>query len=246
MKKNALILITGASGGVGANVTEFLLQSGWRNLACQYRSNPDPISAVLAKYNLDPCERLLQADLTDENEVASLHQSVLNRFGPVYGLVNLAGGSRNGMSWKMSRQEFQQIMDINLTTTFLTCREFIPEMRGQAVGRIVNISSVVAYTGVAGAAHYCAAKAAIIGYSKSLALELAPKNIATAVIVLGYFDFGLIHTIPAEQRDQIRKRIPAQEFGQAEHIGGLLSFLLSDAGAYSSGQVYHLNGGLYS
>ena len=246
MAKDALVLVTGASGGVGASVSEFLLQSGWRNLACQYRSNPDAIAAVLGRYGLDPCQRLLRADLTDENDIASLRQSVKERFGSVYGLVNLAGGSSNRMSWKMSRQEFQQIIDVNLMTTFLTCREFIPEMREQAGGRIVNISSVVAHTGVVGASHYSAAKAGIVGFSKSLALELAPKNIAVTVVALGYFDYGLIHSIPAEQRELIRGRIPVQQFGQAEHLGGLLSFLLSDAGAYSSGQIYHLNGGLYS
>jgi 3-oxoacyl-[acyl-carrier protein] reductase len=243
---DGLILITGASGGVGANVTEVLLQSGWRNIACQYRTHRDEIAAILTRHSLNPAERLLQADLTQESDLAALHQTIGDRFGPVYGLVNLVGGSSNRMSWKMSRDEFQQILDLNLTTTFLTCREFIPEMRDQGRGRIVNISSVVAHTGVAGASHYCAAKAAIVGFSKSLALELAPKNIAVAVIALGYFNYGLLHTIPAGQREQIRQRIPTQEFGQAEHIAGLLSYLLSEAGAYAGGQVYHLNGGLYS
>ncbi len=241
-----MILITGASGGVGANVTGFLLQSGWCNIVCQYRSRPDEIAAILSRHGLDPAERLLRADLTREEDIAALHQNIRNRLGPVYGLVNLVGGSSNRMSWKMSREEFHQIIELNLTTTFLACREFIPEMRAREQGRIVNISSVVAYTGVAGASHYCAAKAAIVGFSKSLALELAPKNIAVAVIALGYFNYGLLHTIPAEQRELIRQRIPAQQFGQAEHLAGLLSFLLSDAGAYSGGQVYHLNGGLYS
>ena len=213
---------------------------------CQYRSHPDAITAVLEKHGLDAGERLLRADLTDENDVSALHRTLRERFGSVFGLVNLAGGSSNCMSWKMTRQEFQQVVDLNLMTTFLTCREFIPEMRERGCGRIVNISSVVAHTGVVGASHYCAAKAGIVGFSKSLALELAPKNIAVMVVALGYFNYGLLHTIPAEQREVIRGRIPAQQFGQAEHIGGLLSFLLSDAGAYSSGQVYHLNGGLYS
>lgn len=243
---DGLILITGASGGVGVNVTDVLLRSGWRNVVCQYRSHAGEIAAILGKHGLDPAERLLCADLTDEGEISALHQTVRERFGPVYGLVNLVGGSSNRMSWKMTRQEFQQILDLNLTTTFLACREFIPEMRDRACGRIVNISSVVAHTGVAGASHYCAAKAGIVGFSRSLALELAPKNVMVAVIALGYFNYGLLHTIPADQRELIRQRIPTQQFGQAEQVAGLLSFLLSDAGAYCGGQVYHLNGGLYS
>src|ERR1043166_8581987 len=119
---NGLILITGARGGVGANVTDVLLQAGWHNLACQYRTRPDEIAAILQRHGLDPGERLLRADLTDETDLAALHENIRARFGPVYGLVNLVGGSSNSMSWKMSRSEFQQIIDLNLTTTFLACR----------------------------------------------------------------------------------------------------------------------------
>jgi 3-oxoacyl-[acyl-carrier protein] reductase len=246
MSDRELILITGASGGVGTSTVELLLAAGWRNLVCHYWKNVDAIAQVLAKYDLDPCQRLIQADLTEETQAESLQRTVQERFGTVYGLVNLMGASSNCMSWKMSKQNFKEIIDANLLTTFLACRQFVPDMRSQGRGRIVNISSVVGYTGVAGAAHYCAAKAAVIGFSKAIALELAPKNIAVSVIALGYFQYGLINSMQPEQQETIRRAIPAQKFGHAQHLAGLLSFLLSDAGAYSGGQVYHLNGGLYS
>lgn len=246
MTKDELILITGASGGVGSCITEGLIREGWRNVVCQYRHNRADIAEILDRNDLDPERHLFGADLTSEGDVQNMRAEINRRFGSVRGLINLAGGSSNGMSWKMSLQEFRQIIDMNLTATFLACREFIPQMREQGGGRIINTSSVVAFTGAAGASHYCAAKAGIVGFTKSLALELAPKNIAVSAVALGYFKYGLIHSIPAEQQDVIRRRIPASEFGDASHLTGLLSFLLSDAGAYSGGQVYHLNGGMYS
>jgi 3-oxoacyl-[acyl-carrier protein] reductase len=241
-----VVLITGASGGIGVALSEHLLRSGCRNLVCQYHSRPDEIREVLCKHGLDPNERLLKADLREEAQVASMRILIEERLGPVYGLVNLVGGSTNAMSWKLSTQQFLETLDLNLMTTFLACREFIPRMRERASGRIINVSSVVAFSGAAGASHYGAAKAAIVGFSRSLALELSPKNIVVSVIALGYFQHGLIHTIPEDIQAEIRSRIPARRFGAAEEVGGMVEFLMGSGGAYSGGQVYHLNGGLYS
>jgi len=246
MSNTDLVLITGASGGIGKVLTALLIEAGWRNIVCQYSTHPDGIAEVLSSHGLDPQERLFHADLTDETQAAELHRRIRSAFGSIYGLVTLAGGSSNSMSWKLSTEEFRTILDVNLTSTFLTCREFIPEMREQARGRIINISSIVAYTGAAGTSHYAAAKAAVIGFSKSLALELAPKKIAVSVVALGYFQYGLINTIPQEHQDRIKSQIPAQRFGAASELAGLVSYLLNESGAYSGGQVYHLNGGLYT
>ena len=246
MSDTNLVLITGASGGVGKALTALLIEAGWRNIVCQYCAHRDGIAEVLSHYGLDPEERLFRADLTDETQAAEMHQSIRTAFGAVYGLVTLAGGSSNGVSWKLQPSEFRRILEVNLVSTFLTCREFIPEMREQGRGRIINISSVVAYTGAAGTSHYAAAKAAVIGLSKSMALELAPKQIPVSVIALGYFQYGLINTIPQEHQDRIRSQIPAQRFGAGAELSGLVSYLLNESGAYSGGQVYHLNGGLYT
>jgi len=241
-----VVLITGASGGVGVALCDHLLRAGRRNLVCHYRSKPGGIGEVLRKHGLDPEERLVQADLLDEAQVASMRARVEERLGPVYGLVNLVGGSTNAMSWKLSAAQFRETLDLNLTTTFLACKEFIPGMRERGAGRIVNLSSVVAFTGAPGAAHYGAAKAAIVGFTRSIALELIPKNVVASVIALGYFEHGLIHSIPENIQAEIRARIPARRFGRGDEVGALVDFLLGSGGAYSSGQVYHLNGGLYS
>jgi len=246
MSNTDLVLITGASGGIGKVLAALLIEAGWRNIVCQYSTRPDGIADVLSSHGLDPQERLFRADLTDETQAAELHRRIRDAFGSIYGLITLAGASSNSMSWKLSAAEFRTILDVNLMSTFLTCREFIPEMREQARGRIINISSIVAYTGAAGTSHYAAAKAAVIGFSKSLALELAPKQIAVSVVALGYFQYGLINTIPQEHQDRIKSQIPAQRFGAATELAGLVAYLLNESGAYSGGQVYHLNGGLYT
>lgn len=246
MKEEHAVLITGASGGIGLALTEALLTMGGRNIVCHYRTSETAISEILRNHDMDPSRHLVRADLTDEDQVVLLQSTVHQRFGPLYGLINLAGSSSNAMTWKMTKAQFEGAVNANLLTTFLTCRQFIPEMREQNRGRIINISSVVAHTGVAGASHYCAAKAGIEGFTKAMARELAPRNISASAIALGYFQYGMIHTIPDGLRESIRQTIPAQRFGSIDSLAGLISFLLGEAGSYAGGQVYHLNGGLYS
>lgn len=240
------IVITGASGGLGLALTEYLFERGYRNLICQYRSSPDRLRALFERFGQDASNRVLHADLTVEQDVVRLRETVEAAHGTPYALVCLAGGSSNGMSWKLSVDEFHRIVDQNLLSTFLVNREFAAGMRKAERGRIVNTSSVVAFKGVSGAAHYCAAKAAIVGWSKALALELAPKSVVVSAIALGYFEVGLIEQIPEPVRGEIAAGIPARRFGSAKDLGGLIEFLLGEGGAYSGGQVYHLNGGLYS
>jgi 3-oxoacyl-[acyl-carrier protein] reductase len=242
--RQAPILVTGAGGALGAGLAALLLEAGYERLIFHHRRRSEAILDVLRRYDIDR-DRLFCAELTDEAQVERMHAEIREKHGPLYGLINLAGGTSNALSWKMSRGEFQQVIDANLLTTFLCSRAFIPEMREQGRGRIVNITSVVGFMGVAGAAHYCAAKAGVVGLTKSLALELAPKNVLVSAIALGYFDDGLIHAVPAEQQAQIRDRIPVRRFGTCQELAGMVRYLLSDAGGYSSGQVYHLNGGLF-
>lgn len=238
-------LITGSNGGIGLVVAEHLLAQGFRSLAFQYRSSSDKITECLRRFDLDPEKHLFKADLSLESEVSSLRCSIEAALGPIWGLVNIAGGSSNSLSWKTSLADFRKVMDDNLTSTFLTCREFIPGMRNLESGRIINISSVVAFTGAPGAAHYCAAKGAVTSYTKALSLELAPKNITANTIALGYFQYGLINEVNEQLQAEIKARIPLKRFGLGSEVGGLIRFLLSDESAFSTGQVMHLNGGLY-
>ncbi|HEY2217285.1 MAG TPA: SDR family NAD(P)-dependent oxidoreductase [Solirubrobacteraceae bacterium] len=239
------IVLTGASGGVGVALTDYLLANGFTRLAVQYNTTPDELATTLERHGLDPAKHAFQADLSTEADVKSFGDQVRSAFGTPWGLINLAGSTSNALSWKLSLDDFQQIIANNLTTTFLACREFIPEMREAGGGRIVNTSSVVAFSGVAGAAHYCAAKAGVVGFTKAIARELASRRITVNVMALGYFDYGMLYTVPEDLREGIRQQIPARRFGSAAEVGGTLSHLLSDESAYTTGQILHINGGLY-
>ncbi len=244
--QSKVTLITGSNGGLGCELVRHLLSQGFTKIACHYRGSAENISAVLKEFGLEEDKHLFQADLTQEDQVQSMHQAIIASLGPVSNIINLAGGSTNGMSWKISSKDYDQVLDMNLRSTFLVCREFISDLRAAGAGRIVNISSVVAFKGVIGASHYCAAKAGIAGYSIALAQELANQNICVNVIALGYFNTGLITHVPENIQDEIKAAIPLKRFGTTAEIAGLLGYLLSDAGSYMTGQVLHLNGGLYS
>lgn len=238
------IIITGANGGIGRKLVDCMLAQGYENVICQVRSCSYDIKQVFAAHGVKD-NFCYDVELTNEEKVAQFHSEIKSRFGNIWGLINLAGAASNSMSWKLDVSEFTRIMNENLLSTFLMCREFTPDLRSQAGGRIINTSSVVAFSGAPGASHYCAAKAAIVGFSKSLAIELAPKNITVNTLGLGYFECGLINQIPQPVQEDIKSKTLMKRLGKVEEIAGLVDYLLSDAGGFSTGQVHHVNGGFY-
>lgn len=240
-----MVLVTGANGGVGQHVARFLLQKGERELVCHYRGDRQHVDALLNEFDLDPKTHAVQADLTDEQSVASMFTSIRDSAAPVSRLVNVAGSSTNAMSWKIPVSEFSRVIDDSLLTTFLCCKYAIPSMRDARYGRIVNVSSIVGFTGVVGAAHYAAAKSGLVGFTKSVALEVASRGITANAIALGYFDAGLISSVPEEIQAEMRGRIPVGRFGGKPDVGAAVAYLLSDDSDFYTGQVLHLNGGQY-
>jgi 3-oxoacyl-[acyl-carrier protein] reductase len=239
------IVLTGASGGIGVALTDYLIEQGTRNLALQYRSSPESLFELLERHGMDPQEHCFQADLSKEQDARAFGEAVRAHLGTPWGVINLAGATSNGLSWKLSLDDFQQVLASSLVSTFLVCREFIPAMREAQGGRIVNISSVVAFSGVAGASHYAAAKAGVVGFTKAIARELSSRGITANALALGYFDYGMLYTVPEDLREGIREQIPAGRFGTAAEIGGTILHLLSDQGGFTTGQVLHVNGGMY-
>jgi 3-oxoacyl-[acyl-carrier protein] reductase len=238
-----IVLVTGAGGGVGSDLVERLILSDDYEVICQYRSDDTKLRQLSDKYSFSFDTFCYKADLTNENEIKKLHEHISDNFGILWGLINVAGSSSNSMSWKLSRHEFLRVVENNLLTTFLTCKEFIPDFREQSSGRIINTSSVVASTGAIGASHYCAAKAGVEGLTRSLALELASKNITVNAIGLGYCDAGLISQLSDALKEDIKNKTPLKRFCSSSEISGLIEFLLSDKGAFITGQVCHINGG---
>jgi 3-oxoacyl-[acyl-carrier protein] reductase len=245
-QSNKLVLVTGAGGGVGSELVDLMLTKKEYHVFCQYRNNADKLRQVYEKHNESFDENCFKADLTVQSEVCDLRSRVESKvLSSLWGIINLAGSSSNAMSWKMSPDDFVQTLNANLLTTFLTCREFIPQLRQQGCGRIINASSVVAFTGTIGASHYCAAKAGIVGLTKALALELANKKITANVLAMGYFDKGLIEHLTPELQSDVKMKTPLGRFGTASELDGLIRFLLSPEGSFTTGQVCHINGGYY-
>lgn len=243
---DGVVLLSGANGGLGLALAEYFLSRGERKIVFAYNSDSRALQDLVSRFDLEAERYCFQADLTDEKQTAALRSNIQAKWGHVRAIVNLAGTTSNGMSWKLSLDEFRRVVDVNLSSAFLCAREFIPGMREAGEGRIINISSVAAFSAGAGTSHYSAAKAGVAGLTRALAAELAPKKITVNAIALGYFNYGMIDTIPESLREEIKGKIPLKRFGSAAELGGLLSYLLSPEGAYVTGQTLHLNGGLYT
>lgn len=244
-ESDRVVLITGASGGLGLSLVAGLHEAGYKNIACQYRSRFGELANLIGELGIPPEKHTFCADLTDEECVKQLGEDVFDALGNPWAIINIAGSSSNSMSWKLSLEDYRKVIDNNLTSTFLTCRQFIPGMREQGSGRIINISSVVAHSGVPGASHYCAAKAGIEGFTRAISLELAPKNVTANALALGYFDTGIIDQVPQNMQEIIKNSTPVKRFGKTDEFVGIVRYLLSDASAFMTGEVLNINGGYH-
>lgn len=232
-----VILITGATGGLGSAMVKHFEKQNVRLALHTFQQEPFDVNCEHAWF---------KADLRDENQVRNLIASILANFGKVDVLINNAGISKNGMSWKLTSSDFNEVMAVNLTAPFLLCHGLIPGMRSNNFGRIINISSVVAQTGVPGTVAYAASKAGILGLTKTVAKELANYPITCNALALGYFDQGMISEVSPEMQQQIISQIPKNRLGGVETIVATIDWLLKDESDYVTGQTISLNGGLFT
>ncbi len=232
-----VILITGATGGLGSAMVKHFEKQNVKLALHTFQQEPFDVACEHAWF---------KADLRDENQVSNLIATILANFGKVDVLINNAGISRNGMSWKLSPAEFNEVIAVNLAAPFLLSHGLIPGMRTNNYGRIINISSVVAQTGVPGTVAYAASKAGILGMTKTIAKELASQPITCNALALGYFDQGMISEVSEELQQQIISQIPKNKLGGVETILSTIDWLLTDASDYVTGQTISLNGGLFT
>lgn len=241
--KEKIAIVTGAAQGIGRAIALGFAREGAKVVVGDI--DVVKVEAVVKEISTLGTEALaVRVDVSDEGSVANLKEQILHRFGRVDILVNNAGIFPVSPAVKMSEEEWDRVIDTNLGGNFLCSRAVVPHMRAQKSGRIISISSALAYKGAKNGAHYAASKAGIIGFVKALARELALDGITVNAICPGITDTALPrgHRSKEEMDDQ-GKQIPLSRIGQAEDLVGPVIFLASDAASYITGQALIVNGG---
>lgn len=231
-ERGKIAIVSGAGRGIGAAIATALAGNGWR-VAGVDRAWPS------ADRN---CEIQETLDVSDFSAV-ELFIGRLEDDGEVGLLVNNAGMTRDAMTHRMAPDDFRQVIEVNLVGAFNFCRAVLPGMRARNAGKIISLTSMNALRGAAGQANYAAAKAGLIGMTKSIALENAGKGITANCIAPGYIDTEMTRAIPTQLREGEIQRIPAGRVGSAEDIAGTVLFLASPAADFITGQVISVNGG---
>lgn len=235
-------LITGASRGIGKACAKALAESGYR-IAVHYRSGHDEAVALCNEIkNAMP----FKADLSDEAQVSELVKAVKSEMGRIDVLVNNAGMSIDQVIAFAKPEDFQKLIQVNLTSVFLMTKLVSKIMIKQKEGRIINMSSVVGHTGNAGQSMYAATKGAITAFTKSIAQDLAPFGILCNTIAPGFIDTEMTGTLPPEVKEAILSKVPLKRLGRPEEIAGVVEFLASDKAGYITGSTIHVNGGMYT
>ena len=233
-------LVTGASGGIGAAIARALHGAGAEVGLSGTRT--EPLEALAAE--LGARAHVLPCDLSDGAAVDALVGRASEAMGGVSILVNNAGLTRDNLFMRMSQEEWDQVIAVNLTATFRLSRAALRGMMKARWGRIVNISSVVGVTGNPGQGNYAASKAGMIGMTKSLAAEVASRNVTANCIAPGFIRTAMTDALKDEQKAKINAVIPAGRMGEAEEIAAAALYLASEEAAYVTGQTLHVNGGM--
>ncbi|AEP29844.1 3-oxoacyl-ACP reductase FabG [Brumicola nitratireducens] len=236
-----IALVTGASRGIGKAIAEQLVSMGATVIGTATSENG---AAAISEYlAANGTGKVL--NVTDEASIADLLLQIGEEFGPIDILVNNAGITRDNLLMRMKDDEWNDIIQTNLTPVFKLSKAVLRGMMKKRHGRIVNIGSVVGSTGNAGQANYAAAKAAVIGFSKSMAREIASRGITVNVVAPGFIDTDMTKGLTDDQKEAIFKDIPANRLGLPKEIAATVGFLVSDEAGYITGETIHVNGGMY-
>jgi 3-oxoacyl-[acyl-carrier protein] reductase len=233
-------LITGASGGIGGDIARTLHGAG--ATVGLSGTRVEPLEALAAE--LGERVHVLPCNLSDFEAVDALPKQAIEAMGGVDILVNNAGITRDNLFMRMSDEEWQSVIDVNLTSTFRLCRGVLRGMMKARWGRIVNISSVVGATGNPGQGNYAASKAGMIGMSKSLAYEVASRGITVNAVAPGFIATAMTEKLTDDQKAAILGQVPAGRMGEAHEIAAAVLYLASSEAAYVTGSTLHVNGGM--
>ena len=233
-------LVTGASGGIGEAAARALHAQG--ATVVLHGTRAEKLEAMQKDFGTRA--HALAVDLFDRDAVAGLVDAASALAGPISILVNNAGVTRDGLLMRMKDDDWDAVLEVNMTASMSLCRAAMRDMMKARTGRIISISSVVGVTGNAGQTNYAASKAGIIGFSKSLAAEVASRGLTVNVVAPGFIETPMTDVLDESQKSALLTRVPAGRLGQADEIAATVAFLASDEAAYITGATLHVNGGM--
>ncbi len=244
MEENKTVFVTGGSRGIGKEVALKFAENGY-NVVINYVSSNTDVEALKSEFEGKGVKALImQADVTDKTAIEELVKKAIEEFGAIDVLVNNAGITRDNLLMRMSEEEFDKVIEINLKGTYIVTKAVTKYMMKKRKGSIINLSSVVGVAGNAGQCNYAASKAGIIGFTKSIAKELASRNIRSNAVAPGFIETDMTAVLSDEIKENIHNQIPLKRMGTAKEVANLIYFLGSDESAYITGQVINIDGGM--
>ncbi|MDU1322595.1 3-oxoacyl-[acyl-carrier-protein] reductase [Clostridium sporogenes] len=237
-------IVTGASRGIGRAIAKKLASMG-ANLVLNYRSSAKEIDTLLEEIKEFGVETLvIQGDVSSFEDSKKIADETKNKFGTIDILINNAGITKDSLILRMAEEDFDKVISVNLKGVYNCSKHIAPIMLKQRSGKIINISSVVGVAGNAGQCNYAAAKAGVIGITKSLAKELGSRGITVNAVAPGYIKTDMTDTLPEKMKKSIEDLLPLKRLGTPEDVAEAVGFLASDKAEYITGQVIHVDGGM--
>ncbi len=236
------VIITGGGRGIGLAIARVLATRGYDLALVDIME--DTVKEAAASLEGDGRHIGLAGNVADWDAVQAMVTEIDETLGPIYGVVNNAGITRDGLLLRMQPEAWQQVLDVNLTGTFYFTKAVAPLMMRQKIGRIVNIASVIGLSGNAGQANYAASKAGVIAMTKSVAKELGGRAITCNAVAPGFIATDMTHDLPEQVKADMLKAIPLKRLGAAEDVAAAVAYLLSEDAAYVTGQTLVVDGGM--
>jgi len=244
MEEKQVVFVTGGTRGIGKAIALKYAENGY-NIVINYvsdKTNVDEIKKEFSKYGVESL--VVKADVSKAEEVDRAVKQAIDKFGKIDVLVNNAGITRDTLLMRMKEENFDKVIEINLKGTFLVTKAVTPYMMKKRNGKIINLSSVVGVTGNAGQSNYSASKAGIIGFTKSIAKELASRNIRANAVAPGFIDTDMTSVLSEDIKANINAQIPMKRMGTAREIANVVYFLGNEESSYITGQVINIDGGM--